>query len=107
MYGIVKQKREFIDVHNGTRHDTGPTPRHTQWPRGTTERPEMAYSQWADLMGYDFKTSYANTEPVCRKYISVDVKDRPFDQVLTELLTPQGLCYRVQDGRVVLDRLKR
>jgi hypothetical protein len=52
---------------------------------------------------YDFKKSYAQTDPLCRRWLrDVSIKDKPCRQALEEVLKPAGLRYEVENGAVVL-----
>ncbi len=52
---------------------------------------------------YDFKRSYAQTDPLCRRWVrDVSIKDKPCREALEEVLKPVGLRYEVENGVVVL-----
>jgi hypothetical protein len=53
---------------------------------------------------YDFKTSFKNTDPICRHWIRPDIQNQPCNLALKSILGPLGLSYDVLDGNVVLKR---
>jgi hypothetical protein len=63
----------------------------------------MAVAQQVGL-GYDWQTSYANTNPVCRRYVRPNIKDQPAEEALQQILGPAGLTYTVVNKRIVLFR---
>lgn len=54
--------------------------------------------------GYDFDTSYKNTDPICRKWVYPNFRGIPFGDAIDRLLAPEGLMYNIVDGQVVLRR---
>ncbi len=55
-------------------------------------------------LGYDWSTSFKNTDPLCRRWIRPNIQDVPFHQALYGILEPLDLRYEVRDGEVVLER---
>ncbi len=55
-------------------------------------------------LGYDWKTSYANTDPLCRRWTLPELRDVPWPDAMASLLEPLGLTYSVKDGMVTLAR---
>jgi hypothetical protein len=53
-------------------------------------------------LGYDSKTSLANTKPTCAKWIRPHIEGVPLREALDEILKPEGLGYEVHEGKVVL-----
>ena len=53
---------------------------------------------------YNFRQSYTNTNPLCRRWAHPNVKEKPCYQALDELLDPLGLTYEIEGGQVVLVR---
>jgi hypothetical protein len=57
---------------------------------------------------YDWDKSYAQTDPECRQFLdNVSIQDQSFDQAMAKVLSPVGLRYLVEDGKVVLYRVQR
>jgi hypothetical protein len=55
-------------------------------------------------LGYDFKTSFANTDPVCRKWVTPQIVGMTLREALDKVLTAEGLTYEVREGRIVLKK---
>jgi len=53
---------------------------------------------------YDWPRSYANTQPDCRRYIKVDLKDMPLREALDIVVVKNGLVYRLEGKNVWLER---
>jgi len=53
---------------------------------------------------YDFKTSYANTNPICRRWVRPRIRNQTYQKALVSILRPVGLTYRITDGTVILKR---
>lgn len=76
------------------------------YPGGDTGRMSVQYavmylSKEAGL-GYDFKRSFANTDPLCRRWISPRVEKQECHEALTSLLSPLGLDYRLNGKTLFL-----
>ena len=56
---------------------------------------------------YDWKTSYANTDPKCRQFVAPDIQGKRFRTAMRSVLRPHGLSWKIRDGKVVLHRMKR
>jgi hypothetical protein len=54
--------------------------------------------------GYDWDTSFANTNPACRRLIRPRIKNKPFQKAMSRILKPVGLTYKIEDGKVILFR---
>jgi hypothetical protein len=56
-------------------------------------------------LGYDFKKSFVQSDPDCRKYVgSVVMQQLTFDAAMQQILEPVGLGYLIENGQVVLYR---
>ncbi len=55
-------------------------------------------------LGYDWDTSYKNTNPTCRNWVYPNFRGIPFGNAMDKLLAPEGLMYNIVDGQVVLRR---
>jgi uncharacterized protein with PhoU and TrkA domain len=56
-------------------------------------------------LGYDFAKSVGETAPECQKFVDhVAIEQQPFDVAITQILSPVGLRYFVENGKVVLYR---
>ena len=53
---------------------------------------------------YEWRRSYDNTQPDCRRYIRVDLADMSPEQALDEVVTKNGLAYRIEGNKVWLER---
>jgi hypothetical protein len=54
---------------------------------------------------YDFQKSFAQTDPVCRRWVEgVAIRDKSCRDALEEILGPVGLRYQVENGTIVLYR---
>jgi serine/threonine protein kinase/tetratricopeptide (TPR) repeat protein len=54
---------------------------------------------------YDFRKSFAQTDPVCRRWVNgVVIRDKSCREALAEILAPVGLRYQVENGTIVLYR---
>jgi hypothetical protein len=74
----------------------------------STDRMSLQYAvielaQQAGL-GYNWDQSYNNTNPVCRRWVTPNIENVPFDQAMRQLLDPLGLTYNIVDNSVVLRR---
>ena len=73
-----------------------------------TERIALQYAV-AELakqagLGYDFKTSLANTDPTCKKWVTPQIEGITLREALDKILKPEGLSYDVRDGKIVLKK---
>lgn len=55
-------------------------------------------------VGYNWKESYKNTDPICRKWVYPNIKKKECRQALKMILSPVGLTYTVKNGAVVLQK---
>ncbi|UCG55802.1 MAG: hypothetical protein JSU70_13135 [Phycisphaerales bacterium] len=56
-------------------------------------------------IGYNWQKSYSQTDPECRKFIwDVQIDNQPLHQALEDILAPQDLTYRIEEGEIVLYR---
>lgn len=55
--------------------------------------------------GYNWNESYGNTDPDCRKWVTPNIVNVPFDAAMREVLNPFGLTYEIRNNSVVLRRL--
>jgi hypothetical protein len=55
-------------------------------------------------LGYNWKASYSNTNPTCRKWVYPNYRNITFANAMDDLLTPEGLAYDIVDNQVVLRR---
>jgi hypothetical protein len=54
---------------------------------------------------YDFQKSFAQTDPVCRRWVEgVAIRDKSCRDALEEILGPVGLRYQVENGTIALYR---
>ena len=53
---------------------------------------------------YDWERSYRNTNPECRRYISVRIARQPITVALNEIVVGHGLKYRIEGDKVWLER---
>ncbi|MCH8828044.1 MAG: hypothetical protein IID45_00550 [Planctomycetes bacterium] len=53
---------------------------------------------------YDFKSSYANTNPICRRWVRPRIRNQTYQKALVSILRPVGLTYRITNGVIVLRR---
>ncbi|MCH8831030.1 MAG: STN domain-containing protein [Planctomycetes bacterium] len=53
---------------------------------------------------YDFEKSLANTDPICRQYITPKIRNKTCREALESILRPVGLTYRTDAGVIVLVR---
>jgi len=51
---------------------------------------------------YDFEASRRNTEPICRRWVSPDIDDKPWEEAMEELLAPFSITYIVRNNNVAL-----
>jgi len=51
---------------------------------------------------FDWDKSLNNTTPICRNLISPNIQNMTCEDALKSILTPYGLAFEVQDGKVVL-----
>jgi len=56
------------------------------------------------VLPYDIETSLKDTVPQCLATVSPDIRNKPCREALDQLLSPMGLMYQIQDGKVVLVR---
>lgn len=56
-------------------------------------------------IGYDWDTSFKNTDPVCRLWIRPTVMRQPFPNAMKMILDPVRLNYTIKDGKIVLTRI--
>ena len=54
---------------------------------------------------YDWKESYKNTDPLCRRWVYPEIKNKTFQSAMRELLRPLDLTYEIRDGSTIV--LKR
>ncbi|HXP61499.1 MAG TPA: STN domain-containing protein, partial [Dongiaceae bacterium] len=55
---------------------------------------------------YDWKTSFAQTDPLCRRWVrNVAIEGKTCHEALEQILKPVGLRYQVENGAIVLSRL--
>jgi hypothetical protein len=56
-------------------------------------------------LGYEWQKSFAQTDPLCRKWVrNVAIEGKPCQDALEELLKPLGLRYQVENEAIVLYR---
>jgi serine/threonine protein kinase len=55
-------------------------------------------------LGYDFEASFANTDPICRKWVTPQIAGMTLREALDKVLTAEGLTYEVRDGKIVLKK---
>lgn len=55
-------------------------------------------------LGYKWDESFKNTDPICRKWVTPDIKGKPFNSAMQELLDPVGLIYEVRGNEIVLKK---
>jgi len=53
---------------------------------------------------YNWKQSYENTNPICRRFIKPDIRDEKCSDALNGILDPAGLRYTIVDGEIVLEK---
>ena len=53
---------------------------------------------------YDWNTSYRNTDPICRQWITPQITRRPFPQALDMILSPVNLTYTISNGKIMLGK---
>jgi hypothetical protein len=64
----------------------------------------QALAQQAGL-GYDRKKSFAQTDPLCRRWVNtVAIEGKPCRQALEQILQPVGLRYQIEQDAIVLSR---
>ena len=51
---------------------------------------------------YNWDESFKNTAPLCQQWVSPDIKSKPFNAAMQELLDPVGLNYEVHGNEIVL-----
>ncbi len=78
------------------------------YPGAPTDRISLQYAvkeiaRQAGL-GYDFDASMRNTNPICRKWVTPNLRGMPFQQAMVSLLAPEGLTYDIVQNGVVLRR---
>jgi len=76
------------------------------YPKAPSDRITLQYAvieiaKQAGL-GYAWDESYKNTDPICRRWIYPNIKDRPFHEAMRDLLHPFDLTYEVRDGKTVV-----
>jgi len=57
-------------------------------------------------LGYDWDTSFKNTDPICRTWIRPKIKNKSCHKALEKILKPVHLTYSVESGKIVLHRRK-
>ncbi|MBN1570031.1 MAG: hypothetical protein JXA73_19455 [Acidobacteria bacterium] len=55
-------------------------------------------------LGYDWDTSFKNTDPACRTWIRPKIKNKSCHKALEKILKPVHLTYSVNYGKIVLHR---
>ena len=75
---------------------------------GTSDKISLQYAvkevvQQAGLR-YDFNTSFRNTDPLCRRWVTPRIQNKTCGKALQEILDPFGLTYKIEDGAVVLEK---
>jgi len=64
----------------------------------------QALAQQASL-GYDRKKSFAQTDPLCRRWVNnVAIEGKPCREALEQILQPVGLRYQIEHDAIVLSR---
>jgi len=53
---------------------------------------------------YDWDSSFKNTDPECRRWITPQIVRMPFPQAMEMILKPAGLTYTIINGKIVLGR---
>ena len=67
---------------------------------------QYAVNEIAKQVGlkYDYKTSYRNTNPICRRWVRPHIRNRPCRRALESILRPVGLTFQTHNGVIVLIR---
>jgi len=67
---------------------------------------QYAVMEVAKLAGYkyDWPTSYKNTDPVCRQWLTVEFKNLPFKEAMGRILDDRGLTYEITNQTIVLKK---
>jgi hypothetical protein len=55
---------------------------------------------------YDWNESYKNTDPLCRRWVYPEIKNKSFQSAMKELLHPLGLTYELRDGTTIVLKKK-
>ncbi len=55
-------------------------------------------------LGYDWTTSYENTNPTCRVWITPHIVNVPCHEALEQILGPKGLTYEIRGNALVLTK---
>ncbi len=55
-------------------------------------------------LGYNWKESFKNTDPICRRWVYPNIRNLPCRAALAQLLGPVGLTYQIREGQVVLEK---
>lgn len=51
---------------------------------------------------YDFTASLKNTDPICRRWVTPDIDDKPWEEAMEELLAPFDITYITRGNVIVL-----
>jgi len=77
-------------------------------PGDPTDRVAVQYAVIAIAeqvgLGYDWETSYKNTDPICRRWIKPVIRGVPCREALVMILGPVELTYELRDGHLALIR---
>ena len=55
-------------------------------------------------LGYKWDESFKNTDPICRKWVYPEIKNKPFRTAMQELLDPVGLTYELRENAIILKK---
>ncbi len=53
---------------------------------------------------YNWEASFKNTDPVCRKWVSPEIRNKTFRDAMKALLDPVGLKYELREKEIVLKK---
>jgi hypothetical protein len=78
------------------------------YPEARTDKISVQYAVIAIArqtgIQYDWDTSFKNTDPVCRQWITPVILRRPFPQALEMILKPVNLKYTISNGKIILGK---
>ena len=56
---------------------------------------------------YNWDESFRNTSPVCQRWITPEIREKPIGQALADVLGPLGLSYTLRDNTITLVQAKK
>lgn len=84
------------------------TPYPAAYPGAATDKISLQYAVMALAkqagITYDFETSQKNTDPICREWVTPNIRGMKFEVALLQLLNSKNLAYSYIDNKLVLCR---